>query len=145
MLDQELSQMDRITQLQDGIDQLLVIMSSSIHYLVNKTALRQVSPDIPVIRQREKADPEPVFEANQKELVNDLIRKAKQVEYLIESLPGPDPEEGQAQRLEELETAMQKANSEYIEALDRARRLHKEVTDTLRMMLSDTESSDPAP
>lgn len=34
--------------------------------------------------------------ANKKELVNDLIVKAKQVEYLINSLPEPEPEEVQA-------------------------------------------------
>ena len=33
--------------------------------------------------------------ANKKELVSDLIVKAKQVEYLIQSLPEPDPEEKQ--------------------------------------------------
>lgn len=34
-------------------------------------------------------------EANKKELVADLIVKAKQVEYLIKSLPEPEPEENQ--------------------------------------------------
>ena len=33
--------------------------------------------------------------ANQKELVTDLIVKAKQIEYLINSLPEPEPEEEQ--------------------------------------------------
>ena len=33
--------------------------------------------------------------ANQKELVADLITKAKQIEYLINSLPEPEPEEDQ--------------------------------------------------
>ena len=33
--------------------------------------------------------------ANKKELVRDLIVKAKQVEYLIKSLPEPEPEEEQ--------------------------------------------------
>jgi hypothetical protein len=33
--------------------------------------------------------------ANKKELVTDLIVKAKQVEYLINSLPEPEPEEEQ--------------------------------------------------
>jgi len=33
--------------------------------------------------------------ANQKELVTDLIIKAKQIEYLINSLPEPEPEEVQ--------------------------------------------------
>jgi hypothetical protein len=34
--------------------------------------------------------------ANQKELVTDLVTKAKQIEYLINSLPEPEPEETQA-------------------------------------------------
>lgn len=33
--------------------------------------------------------------ANQKELVTDLITKAKQIEYLINSLPEPEAEEEQ--------------------------------------------------
>lgn len=33
--------------------------------------------------------------ANKKELVHDLVMKAKQVEYLINSLPAPEPEEQQ--------------------------------------------------
>ena len=33
--------------------------------------------------------------ANQKELVDDLMVKAKQIEYLIQSLPTPEPEEVQ--------------------------------------------------
>jgi mediator of RNA polymerase II transcription subunit 21 len=33
--------------------------------------------------------------ANKKELVADLIVKAKQIEYLVNSLPEPEPEEEQ--------------------------------------------------
>ena len=35
------------------------------------------------------------YAANQRELVTDLVVKAKQVEYLIQSLPVPEPEEEQ--------------------------------------------------
>ncbi|KIK65084.1 hypothetical protein GYMLUDRAFT_383774 [Collybiopsis luxurians FD-317 M1] len=94
---QELSHMDRITQLQDEIQQLLTIMSTSILYLTSRANFKQVSEEIPVTKQRnkEKYDEEAVFEENKKELVTDLIRKAKQVEYLINSLPEPEPEEEQ--------------------------------------------------
>lgn len=34
--------------------------------------------------------------ANKKELAGDLVLKAKQVDYLIQSLPPPEPEENQA-------------------------------------------------
>ncbi|KAF8824337.1 hypothetical protein HHX47_DHR8000382 [Lentinula edodes] len=118
---QELSHMDRITQLQDEIQQLLMIMSTSIAYLTNRTNFIQVSPEIPITKQRnpDKYDTPDVFEANKKELVTDLIRKAKQVEYLINSLPEPEPEEIQAQRLQQLEDEMQLANTEYIQAVNR--------------------------
>ena len=37
--------------------------------------------------------------ANKKELVADLVRKAKQIEYLISSLPEPEPEDEQVTTL----------------------------------------------
>ena len=90
-------------------------MSNSIGYLTSRSNFLQVSPEIPITKQRnpEKYDTTEVFEgeymvfghsiiaetfrdtANKKELVNDLVVKAKQVEYLINSLPEPEPEEVQ--------------------------------------------------
>ena len=78
---QELSHMDRITQLQDEIQnvgcswvmmlyicrltfghwrtQLLTIMSNSIAHLTSKVNFVQVSPDVPITRKRnpDKVDP----------------------------------------------------------------------------------------
>ncbi|KAF8551923.1 hypothetical protein OG21DRAFT_1512160 [Imleria badia] len=78
--------------------QLLMIMSSSIAYLTSRSTFLQVSPEIPVTKSRnqDKFDPPEVFEANKRELVDDLIVKAKQIEVLIQSLPVPEPEETQA-------------------------------------------------
>lgn len=91
-------------------------MSNTIAYLTSRANFRQVSPDIPITKQRnpDKFDAPDIFEgalltgirhlytlilaatqANQKEMVTDLIVKAKQVEYLINSLPGPEAEEEQ--------------------------------------------------
>jgi len=134
--------MDRITQLQDEIQQLLMIMSNSIAYLTSRSNFVQVSPEVPVTKQRnpEKYDPPDVFEANKKELVADLIVKAKQVEYLINSLPEPEPEEEQAKRLAALEEEMQAVNAEYIQAVDRAKNLHGQVKEALLSILSDTDA-----
>ncbi|KAJ7593509.1 hypothetical protein C8J56DRAFT_499362 [Mycena floridula] len=139
----ELSHMDRITQLQDEIQQLLLIMSKSVGYLTARSNFLQVSPDIPITKQRnpEKYDEPEVFEANKKELVTDLIIKAKQVEYLINSLPEPEPEEVQARRLQQLEEEMTAANEEYISAVGRAKSLHGQVSAVLRMMLEDEEDT----
>ena len=91
-----------------------MIMSNSIAYLTSRANFLQVSPEIPITKQRnpENYDPPDVFEgirsshfkeptspmnflANQKEMVTDLIVKAKQIELLINSLPEPEPEEEQ--------------------------------------------------
>jgi len=141
MLEQELSEMDRITQLQDGIDQLLTIMANSVNYLVSSANFKQVNPDIPITKTREKAATAEEFEANKRELVDDLIKKAKQIEILIKSLPIFDPEEEQISRLSALEQEMGVANQEYREAVDRAKMLHKEVSDILEVMLSTHEPS----
>ena len=84
---EELSSMDRITQLQDEIQnasfplsaliivfhlqisvcrQLLTIMSRSIAYLTTRVNFVQVSDEIPVTKQRnpEKVDPPDVFEGS---------------------------------------------------------------------------------
>ena len=101
--------------------QLLTIMSNSIAYLTSKANFMQVSPDIPITKQRnpDKVDAPDVFEGrvprrryqtpvklrmlldNKKELVQDLMVKAKQVEYLINALPVPEPEETQVSKLEQ--------------------------------------------
>ncbi|KAH6905878.1 hypothetical protein BKA70DRAFT_1107127 [Coprinopsis sp. MPI-PUGE-AT-0042] len=139
---QELSHMDRITQVQDEIQQLLVIMSKSINYLTTRSDFLQVSEEIPVTKQRkpEKFDPPDVLQANQKELVTDLIVKAKQVGYLINSLPVPEPEQVQASRLVELEKEMSNANEEYLSAVSRAKDLHTQVSEVLRSMLDEDDS-----
>jgi mediator of RNA polymerase II transcription subunit 21 len=92
-------------------------MSSSISHLTSRSTFLQVSPEVPVtkVRRAETYDPPEVFEgaylvlslwsyrkrvcscssANKRELVQDLIVKAKQVAYLINSLPEPEAEGAQ--------------------------------------------------
>ncbi|KAJ6517260.1 hypothetical protein C8R47DRAFT_1181645 [Mycena vitilis] len=139
---QELSHMDRITQLQDEIQQLLTIMSSTIAYLTSRANFVQVSADVPITKQRnaDKYDEPEVFEANKKELATDLIVKAKQVEYLIQSLPEPEAEEEQAKRLQLLNEEMTIVNEEYISAVARSKNLHAQISDVLRIMLEETNT-----
>ncbi|KAJ7759562.1 hypothetical protein B0H16DRAFT_1370011 [Mycena metata] len=134
---QELSHMDRITQLQGEIQQLLTIMSSTIAYLASRSNFVQISEEIPITKQRnpDKYDAPEVFEANKKELVADLVVKAKQVEYLVKSLPAPEAEEEQAKRLQVLDDEMTVVNEEYTRAVAQSKDLHSQITDTLRCML----------
>ena len=50
---------------------------------------------IDIFKSRVTLNISPLRIANQKELVTDLITKAKQIEYLINSLPEPESEEEQ--------------------------------------------------
>ena len=96
--------------------------------------------------------------ANKKELVADLMTKAKQVEYLIKSLPEIGLEQAQAKRLASLEEEMQIANADYIRAVNRAsafyffntgsggldkdnaENLHAQVKEALLKVLADTDA-----
>jgi mediator of RNA polymerase II transcription subunit 21 len=60
----KLSHMDRITQLQDEIQQLLVIMTSTIAYLTSRATFVELSSEVPVTKQRDptKYDTQYVFD-----------------------------------------------------------------------------------
>ncbi|KAI9453659.1 hypothetical protein BJY52DRAFT_1287997 [Lactarius psammicola] len=73
------------------------------------------------------------------------MAKAKQIEYLIQNLPTPEPEEVQAARLATLEEEMQRANQEYSAAVARTKALHAQISETLRVILSDDEYAAEAP
>lgn len=53
---------------------------------------------------------------NQKELVGDFLRKAKQLEYLISALPTPLEDDTEVD-LEDLQREMGEVNEEYLDAL----------------------------
>ncbi|KAG8855787.1 hypothetical protein FRB91_001676 [Serendipita sp. 411] len=120
--DEQSVNMDKLTQLQDCIEQLLLIMKLSVVQLVQRSDFKRVSDAIPITKSRpkEKVDPPAKFEENKRELIVDLVRKAKQIELLIDSLPLPEPEGSQALRLEALEAELQKQNAEYKVAVERA-------------------------
>ncbi|KAJ7774411.1 hypothetical protein B0H14DRAFT_2401791 [Mycena olivaceomarginata] len=140
MLQRELSHMDRITQLQDETQQLLTIMASSIAYLTSRTDFVQVSADIPITKQRnpDKYDSTEIFQA--KSLQSILIVKAKQVEYLVKSLPQTELEEDQGERLLVLEAEMTVVNDEYIQAVARSKDLQVQMTDVLKLLLRESDS-----
>jgi mediator of RNA polymerase II transcription subunit 21 len=54
LVDEESINMDKLTQLQDCIEQLLLIMKLSVVQLVQRSDFKQISPDVPVTRTRPK-------------------------------------------------------------------------------------------
>ncbi|KAI7905657.1 uncharacterized protein BX663DRAFT_500501 [Cokeromyces recurvatus] len=80
--------MDRLTQLQDAIDAMARMFTNSIYYVHEKSGMAELNKDIPVAQPKVQADDPVVFQENMKELVSDLVKKAKEIDSLIEILPG---------------------------------------------------------
>ncbi|GAA5841810.1 hypothetical protein JCM11251_004070 [Rhodosporidiobolus azoricus] len=146
-MEQETSHMDRLTQTQNSIDDLVRIISSTLSYLSRKASFKQINPNFPVTQAIPEAESPEVFEANKKELVTDFLLKAKQLEFLIDALPSPPPSAGQEavetagggkedeEEFKKLEEEMRKVNDEYFEALGEAEDLHKQLEASLRGVL----------
>ncbi|KAG0655229.1 hypothetical protein C6P46_001095 [Rhodotorula mucilaginosa] len=128
------SHMDRLTQTQNSIDDLVRIMYSSLSYLSRKASFKQINPNFPVTQSIPGADSQETYQENRKELVGDFLRKAKQLEYLISVLPSPPPPPSAAPppqngtgagdsdeaEFARLEQELQSANDEYLDALQQA-------------------------
>lgn len=120
-MDVPLSNMDRVTQLEEGIDMLLKIMAASISYLSRKADFKQLHPLVPPTVRAPDAVDDATMQESTRELVEDLVQKAKEVEVLIAALPAPtETEEEQAAELAALEEQVQVANREYRDALSEA-------------------------
>ncbi|KAG0099548.1 hypothetical protein BGZ93_007184 [Podila epicladia] len=119
--------MDRLTQLQDAIDKLALLFVSSLDHLTKRAPLVPLNPDVPVVTTGQA-----------QELALDISRQAKELETLIEHLPGisQSPEE-QTRDLEALARQNELATEEYEAAVAEAKELLQEVTLALRGIALD--------
>ncbi|KAI1369659.1 mediator of RNA polymerase II transcription subunit 21 [Xylaria arbuscula] len=117
---------DRLTQLQDAVDQLATQFIASINYINHHHSLETLGPrDQIVVIPKQEADqqevdphPEDVFRAAQVELAQDLITKEQQIELLISILPGLDnSEQDQERNIRELEEELKVAEAQRQEAI----------------------------
>ncbi|TGJ84748.1 hypothetical protein E0Z10_g4043 [Xylaria hypoxylon] len=117
---------DRLTQLQDAVDQLATQFVASINYINQHHSLETLGPrDQIVVIPKQEADqqevdphPEDVFRAAQLELAQDLITKEQQIELLISILPGLDnSEQDQERNIRELEEELKVAEAQRQEAI----------------------------
>ncbi|XDG09123.1 hypothetical protein ABKA04_008738 [Annulohypoxylon sp. FPYF3050] len=122
---------DRLTQLQDAVDQLAQQFVASIHYINQHHNLELLGPgdQIRDVKPEGQEEVEPhseeVFKASQIELAQDLITKEQQIELLISILPGLDnSEQDQERNIKELEEELKVAEAQRQEAI-------KEKEDTM--------------
>ncbi|WVR03725.1 hypothetical protein IAU60_000720 [Kwoniella sp. DSM 27419] len=132
MLNEELStDMDRITQLQDAILDLLTITSTSIEYITKRTQFEQTSVAIPTTLQTPHAASREEYKASIQTFVADIVRRSKDIKALIAALPDKDSSDERAQRLVQLQGEMKIANDEYKAALAQSEELLAELQSAL--------------
>ncbi|PSS25725.1 hypothetical protein M430DRAFT_39769 [Amorphotheca resinae ATCC 22711] len=121
---------DRLTQLQDAVDQLANQFVASLYY-INKHHELQTLSATDIVRQEKKSEdekeqrpnevdhyPPDVFAAGQKELAQDLIVKEQQIEALISMLPGlENSEKDQEDTIRQLEEELKAAEARRKEAV----------------------------
>ncbi|KAI9793805.1 MAG: RNA polymerase II mediator complex subunit [Piccolia ochrophora] len=137
---------DRLTQLQDALDQLATQFYASLRYITasapplpsqpsttTTTATQSQSQTSPPPTTPSATQPTaPQFALDQRELARDLILKEQQIEYLIASLPGiGTSEREQEARLRGLEGELREAERER----DGVRREREEVVERLERVV----------
>ncbi|KAI5779329.1 mediator complex, subunit Med21 [Geopyxis carbonaria] len=128
---------DRLTQLQDAVDQMATQCFSALRYIndhhdyVPLSGEPKVTPDEGIT-----IDDPATFQAAQTELARDLIVKCKQVEVLITSLPGigvsEEEQEGRLRNLEAMAREAEEERKQAAEERERAREKLEKVLANLR-------------
>ncbi|CDR88648.1 uncharacterized protein SPSC_05252 [Sporisorium scitamineum] len=131
--------MDLLTQLDNDIDMLLKVMSSSVAY-VSRKAKHSVLPDssvpLTILGKTEAIEPEEMDQAIA-ELVEDLVEKADSIRAIIRHLPTEESLGGDAEleaELKRMEGEMKVVNDEYRSAVQEAERFRVEVGELVRLI-----------
>ncbi|KAL8889700.1 MAG: hypothetical protein Q9215_003054 [Flavoplaca cf. flavocitrina] len=112
---------DRLTQLQDCLDQLATQFYASLRYLSTHHSSSSTLPPSPHVapfpatntNPHQRPDTPTTFAAAQRELATDLVEKVQEIEYLTGTLPGLDKsEESQVKKIRELEQELRRVEEE---------------------------------
>ncbi|KAI9696830.1 MAG: RNA polymerase II mediator complex subunit [Candelina mexicana] len=110
---------DRLTQLQDCLDQLATQFYASVRYINSRHDFSPVGNEPKASAEDITPDEPQAFAAAQRELARDLVLKEQQIEYLISVLPGiSTSEKEQEARLKVLEKELKEAEIERKKAVE---------------------------
>ncbi|KAH6966440.1 mediator complex, subunit Med21 [Fusarium venenatum] len=129
---------DRLTQLQDGLDQLAQQFVACLHYVNKRHDLEILGPndkirEVKGIPKEVDSLPADEFRAGMVELAQDLIIKEQQIEVLISSLPGLDNSEMDQERyIKELEEDLKVAEAQRQEAIKEKDQILAELDGVIR-------------
>ncbi|KAI9890227.1 MAG: RNA polymerase II mediator complex subunit [Vezdaea aestivalis] len=130
---------DRVTQIQDALDQLATQFYASLRYVLahHNTSVISTQPTQPLSAsdpqyQGQQPDSPAVFASALTELSRDLIVKEQQIEYLVSVLPGIGSSSAtQEARLKELESELRRAEQEKEGAVRERDKMVERVEDLL--------------
>ncbi|KAK6537503.1 RNA polymerase II mediator complex subunit [Orbilia ellipsospora] len=126
---------DRLTQLQDAIDQLATIFYCALRYVGTHHDFVPTHTEQKVRDETLQPDPPALFRSSQQELARDLVLKTKQIEVLIASLPGIGvSEDDQKERLKELGRELEKAEEERKKSIREKEELLVEFDEVVRSL-----------
>ncbi|KAK7203498.1 mediator complex, subunit Med21 [Myxozyma melibiosi] len=131
---------DRLTQLQDAIDQLAVQFYSAIHYLSTHHDFVPLEGEPKATDAHLVPDEPAVFESAKSELARDIMVRTRQIDLLIASLPGAGvSEQDQLQRVQQLEHDLEQAEQERQKWLERREMLLAKC-DSVILQLAKTKN-----
>lgn len=125
---EEVADTDLISTIESDLTLLIQIMSSSLHYISNKSAHSQLNADIPlyhpvgvgqVIASKFLVE-EKVMAESIEELTDDLVGKVKDISRLVQQLPVERDDEDVKEELSGLQLQVANVNEEYRSALSEA-------------------------
>ncbi|CAG9997784.1 unnamed protein product [Clonostachys byssicola] len=133
---------DRLTQVQDAVDQLAQQFVAALWFVQRRHDLETLGPKDKIFTPKQdgqapppEVDSLPVddFRAGLTELSRDLITKEQQIEYLISMLPGlQNSEQDQERAIKELEEDLKAAESQRREALKERDQILAELDQVIR-------------
>ncbi|KAF3767666.1 CSE2-domain-containing protein [Cryphonectria parasitica EP155] len=131
---------DRLTQLQDAVDQLAKQFVACIHFLHQHHDRALLGPNDKIQDVKAEQDakeieplPEDEFKAGQLELARDLITKVQQIEMIISTLPGLENNaQDQERYIRELEEELRVAEAQRQEAIREMRVVEAKLDQVVR-------------
>ncbi|KAJ1652799.1 hypothetical protein IWQ61_006946 [Dispira simplex] len=121
--DLEYSLMDRVTQLQNSIDQMSQMFVSGLDYLHTRAPMVAVNPQFPVTKNNERGEPPDVFEKAMREFATDVVKQNRQIHTLIQALP-----------------RVELSESEQLAQFDALTQRNQEAADTLRASIRQAQT-----
>ncbi|GHJ89376.1 hypothetical protein NliqN6_5778 [Naganishia liquefaciens] len=138
------NEMDRVTQLQDGILSLIKQTHKALEDLTKLTPLLPhdptVYPPAETKRDREKVNTlsSEEFEQHKIQLVGEFVQRAKQVQVLIDVMPSPEDAQTITNRIDAMQSDLTAANAKYRAALAQTQALQEEYKRTLGVLLDQS-------